>query len=996
MSRLMSFNPEPFAGEVGFGPTIVNRALGETELEFGESELQGENEFRGRGRGRSFTPRFPKRPPSAHRSARRSGYGAFPFYRYDTGAPIFPIMEPSFAWPAYPAIADVDPDAEPANWRDPEQENAGARVAKASPTRPSGAAGAWATQLAPLLDRHRGAIPLEFLLGWISVESGGNIKDVTRLDERGYFQIHPEESRLLKLDHKRLSEDPEYSAAAGVRLVQHYAKRAQALGFTPGTDLFWHVVKLFHWLPKGLVATIGLMKKTGFHAANWEQFRGYMLAHRNELLKLIVGKAGTGWDPAVGIRNVEALFERGRALAALVGGGASSASVRSGVVTRPTPMDQTTIDSAAFRRRVVQIAMDELAKWGDGSVKEAEPRIAGILQKYWKTGLGVSVSKAQLADPAFEAAHPWSGAFISYVMRTAGAGRLFKYSGYHSTYTRAAIDNRLANNANPFKAYRISEVAPQLGDIVVKSRGPVVSTYDNVKSGVQGHGDIVTEVRPGSIVVVGGNVANSVKRSVIKTDAAGRIIAAPPYYAVIRVGGATPAPAPSPGPAPGPRPQPSGNAPALLKSETTPKGLTLYLDINLKIVDKFGIAAQPVTGVFIPEGYTPGGSVDIVLWLHGHKAESLRKSAIDKYWDAKRFAYGAFREGVNASGRNVILVAPTLGGHSEPGLLTKPGGLDAFLASVLAAMRAYGPHRGAMADPALGNLILACHSGGGAPMLALARGKNRVAAQIRECWGYDCLYNAGSDALWADWARSRPGAKLYIYYIKGSPTAPLSEALQKHGVANAIVAPARDRRHNFVPITHWLERLSGAPFLAPRAGGVVPPKPAPGPAPTPSPAPGPTPPSGLKGMTQAQFIEFVGALARNAMAATGVPASVTVAQAIVESGWGKHTIGAAKNLFGIKGRGPAGTIRAKTKEVVNGKEVVIEANFAKYDSFEQSVAEHARLFLCKRRYARALDVKNNADAFARAIAAAGYATAPNYGETLIRYMRRHDLYRFDR
>jgi flagellum-specific peptidoglycan hydrolase FlgJ len=56
-------------------------------------------------------------------------------------------------------------------------------------------------------------------------------------------------------------------------------------------------------------------------------------------------------------------------------------------------------------------------------------------------------------------------------------------------------------------------------------------------------------------------------------------------------------------------------------------------------------------------------------------------------------------------------------------------------------------------------------------------------------------------------------------------------------------------------------------------------------------------------MTKEQFIEFVGRNARRAMAETGVPASVTVAQAILETGWGKHTIGEAKNLFGIKGRG---------------------------------------------------------------------------------------------
>ena len=149
-------------------------------------------------------------------------------------------------------------------------------------------------------------------------------------------------------------------------------------------------------------------------------------------------------------------------------------------------------------------------------------------------------------------------------------------------------------------------------------------------------------------------------------------------------------------------------------------------------------------------------------------------------------------------------------------------------------------------------------------------------------------------------------------------------------------------------------------------------------------------------MTKTQFIEFVGENARRAMAATGVPASVTVAQAILETGWGKHTVGEAKNLFGIKGGGPAGSVRAPTREYRNGQWVTVDADFAKYDNFEQSIADHARFFLRNRRYARALQFKGDPDTFAREIHKAGYATAPDYATKLIELMRQHDLYRFDR
>ncbi len=259
----------------------------------------------------------------------------------------------------------------------------------------------------------------------------------------------------------------------------------------------------------------------------------------------------------------------------------------------------------------------------------------------------------------------------------------------------------------------------------------------------------------------------------------------------------------------------TGSAPRLLKQESTPPGTTLYVSIDLSIVDKFAIAAAPVTGIFIPEGYVPGASVDVILYLHGHKGEQLRRQAIDQYWNSQRFPYGAFREGINASKRNVILVAPTLGSHSEAERLIRSGGLDAYLDQVLAAMRAYGPHSRGGPTPGLGNLILACHSGGGKPMRQLAAGQDRALTRLRECWGFDCTYNAaggffkeGDDAFWANWARKRPDAKVYIYYIPKSlypksGTATLAESLRDKRVPNAIVKPSRDGRHNYVPITHW-------------------------------------------------------------------------------------------------------------------------------------------------------------------------------------------------
>ena len=634
-------------------------------------------------------------------------------------------------------------------------------------------------------------------------------------------------------------------------------------------------------------------------------------------------------------------------------------------------------DSEAFRQKIVRIANQELARWGNGAIKEIDPRVRRVLQDYWKTGAGVSYDEDQLGDPAFQEKNPWSAAFISWLMKTAGAGNAFKYSRAHAAYTRAAKDNRVTNNNNPFKAYRIAELAPQAGDLICKSRAGSGATYDNIRPAMKTHCDLVTEVRPRSLLTIGGNVNNSVAQKTLRTDANGRI-AEPNYFAVIRIDGKQPSVPPAPPPTPS-----VGSAPKLIKQESTPAQSTLYVDIDLKIVDKFGITAPPVTGIFIPDGYLPGAAVDLILYLHGFKADAIKRHAIDQYWNSQRFPYGALREGVNASARNVILVAPTLGSRSEAEHLLQPGGLDSYIEQVLAALRAYGPYSQVKSPPVLGNLIFACHSGGGWPMRQLAGGQDGVLAHVRECWGFDCTYNRGDDAFWAGWARARPNARVYIYYIPGSKTAPLAEGLRNRRVQNAIVQPSRDKRHNYVPITHWRERIQGAPFLAARSGGAV------------QRPPSPTAPVDVRRMTRKEFIEFVGQNAQRAMAATGVPASVTVAQAILESGWGKHTVGEANNLFGIKGRGPLGSVRARTPEFIKGKWVTIEADFAKYDNFEQSVTEHAQFFLRNRRYARALQFKGDPDAFAREIHKAGYATAPNYAMKLIELMRSYNLYRFD-
>lgn len=127
---------------------------------------------------------------------------------------------------------------------------------------------------------------------------------------------------------------------------------------------------------------------------------------------------------------------------------------------------------------------------------------------------------------------------------------------------------------------------------------------------------------------------------------------------------------------------------------------------------------------------------------------------------------------------------------------------------------------------------------------------------------------------------------------------------------------------------------------------------------------------------------------------TGVPASVTLAQAILESGWGDSHMGDAWNFFGIKAHGDEPFIVKRTREVVNGKDIFIDAKFRRFASMEDCFCEHGKFLRDNPRYGPAFKT-TDCESFARAIHAAGYATDPNYGDMLVRLIRENDLARYD-
>ena len=131
------------------------------------------------------------------------------------------------------------------------------------------------------------------------------------------------------------------------------------------------------------------------------------------------------------------------------------------------------------------------------------------------------------------------------------------------------------------------------------------------------------------------------------------------------------------------------------------------------------------------------------------------------------------------------------------------------------------------------------------------------------------------------------------------------------------------------------------------------------------------------------FVKSIWPLAQKTAAELGVPAKALVAQAALETGWGRRLVGregvTSHNLFGIKagGRWAGEKMSAATHEFVDGVRRTERAAFRAYGSASDSFADYARL-LGNTRYAGARGAGDDTQRFASALQKAGYATDPNY------------------
>lgn len=196
--------------------------------------------------------------------------------------------------------------------------------------------------------------------------------------------------------------------------------------------------------------------------------------------------------------------------------------------------------TASARESMVLLAVQEWFRFGRQTIdftRPGKPRLErpGVpetaapqrINDYWK-----SVGEPRLTGLDTEV--PWSAAFISWDIESAGVPRnLFCPDARHTIYVeRMALRDRRPGAA--FVPRPVGARAPRVGDLLCSARDGGGTTLENLNRG-PGHCDIVVEVQPGKVHAIGGNVQDSVTRSVFPLDERGFLspIAARPFFTVI-------------------------------------------------------------------------------------------------------------------------------------------------------------------------------------------------------------------------------------------------------------------------------------------------------------------------------------------------------------------------------------------------------------------------------------------------------------------------------
>jgi flagellar protein FlgJ len=146
--------------------------------------------------------------------------------------------------------------------------------------------------------------------------------------------------------------------------------------------------------------------------------------------------------------------------------------------------------------------------------------------------------------------------------------------------------------------------------------------------------------------------------------------------------------------------------------------------------------------------------------------------------------------------------------------------------------------------------------------------------------------------------------------------------------------------------------------------------------------------------SRAEFVKKYGSFIHKAVKGTGILAGTLISQAILESSGkdlnGDWKVGGSKlsresnNFFGIKSSKSWGgkTYNINTGEVLKGKKVIVNADFRAYNSVKDSIEDYIKLLKENPRFSNVLKA-NSVSEQAVELKKSGYATAPNYADTIV-------------
>jgi flagellum-specific peptidoglycan hydrolase FlgJ len=149
------------------------------------------------------------------------------------------------------------------------------------------------------------------------------------------------------------------------------------------------------------------------------------------------------------------------------------------------------------------------------------------------------------------------------------------------------------------------------------------------------------------------------------------------------------------------------------------------------------------------------------------------------------------------------------------------------------------------------------------------------------------------------------------------------------------------------------------------------------------------------------FFKMYAPYAINTQIIDGVPASITLAQAALESAWGESGLTKqANNFFGIKDQKNdeyyGAYVPRDTTEYINGSPTTVTANFRKYSTPQRSFNDHAIFLKANKRYNSLFSLAvTDYIKWAQGLQAAGYATDPTYASKLVNLVVKYNLTQYD-